>query len=80
MMIRRRVFEQLYTKHQFIFDQGFRDTEYFRALCGENEDEILTGFEGEDVHFCRIWREMGGQMYVNTNMRIGHIGEHIYNV
>jgi len=80
MMIRRSVFEQLYTKHQFVFDQGFRDTEYFRALCGEDEDEILTGFEGEDVHFCRIWREMKGQLFVKTNVKVGHIGEYVYNV
>jgi hypothetical protein len=78
MMIRRTVFEQLYTKHQFVFDQGFRDTEYFRLLCGDDEDEVMTGFEGEDVHLCRIWREMGGKLFVKTSVRLDHLGEHAY--
>jgi len=80
LLIRRTVFEQLYSKHQFVFDQGFRDTEYFQKLCGDFEDEVLTHFEGEDVHFCKIWHEMGGQMFVNTNVRVGHIGEKIYKI
>lgn len=80
MLIRRNVFEQLYTKHEFIFDQGFRDSEYYRALCGDEQDDIFTRFEGEDIHFCKIWREMGGKLFIKTDVRIGHIGEREYTV
>ena len=80
MLIRRNVFEQLYTKHEFIFDQGFKDSEYYNALCGNDIDETFTRFEGEDIHFCRIWREMGGKLFVKTDVRVGHIGEREYTV
>jgi hypothetical protein len=80
LLIQRNVFEQLYTKHEFIFDQGFRDSEYFKALWGNDGDELMARFEGEDCHFCKIWHEMGGKMFVNPNVRVGHIGEYVYNV
>ena len=80
LLIKRTVFEQLYTKHEFIFDQGFRDSEYFRKLWGNDGDELMARFEGEDCHFCRIWHEMGGKMFVKASVRVGHIGEHVYNV
>jgi hypothetical protein len=80
LMIRREVLERLYTKHEFIFDQGFRDTEYFRKLWGDEGDELLKRFEGEDIHFCRLWREMGGQLWAKTSVKVGHIGEQVYEI
>jgi hypothetical protein len=81
LMIRRDVFEQLYAKHEFIFDQGFRDTSDFRKLFGDTgEDEVQSYFEGEDVHLSKIWREMGGKIFVNTSVRVDHIGEKVYKI
>lgn len=80
LLVRRNVFTQLYTKHEFIFDQGFKDTEYCQMLWNNDGDELMMRFEGEDIHFCKIWREMGGKLFVNTSVRLGHIGEYQYTV
>lgn len=80
MMIQRNVFEQLYTKHKFIFDQGFRDNETTRKLWNNDGDELMQRFEGEDIYFCRIWREMGGKLFVKTSVKVGHLGEYMYSV
>ncbi len=79
LLIRRSVFERLYEKHEYVFDQGFRDTAWFQALfkAGERED-VATNFEGEDVHFSKIWREMGGQLFVKAGVQVGHVGERVY--
>jgi hypothetical protein len=80
LLIRRSVFERLYTKHRFVFDQGFRAPRDEIADLFETEDEIAESFEGEDTHFCRIWREMGGQIFVKPSVRLGHLGEHEYRI
>jgi hypothetical protein len=80
LMIQRNVFEQLYAKHEFIFDQGFKGTDYNKALWNNDGDEIMRRFEGEDINFCRIWREMGGKVFANTSVKIGHLGEYVYRV
>jgi len=29
---------------------------------------------GEDYSFCRRWREIGGQVWVNPEIKMGHVG------
>lgn len=77
MLLKRTVFEQLYEKHQFLFDQGYRPGRHNPFF---DEDPISNAFEGEDVNFCRIWREHGGKIYANTEVRVGHLGEFQYKV
>lgn len=79
LLIRRRVFERLYERHEHVFDQGFRDTAWFQALFKANErEDIATNFEGEDVHFSKLWRDMGGQLFVKAGVQVGHVGESVY--
>lgn len=77
MLIKRTVIEQLYQKHEFLFDQGFRKG---RPNPFFDVDPVSNNFEGEDVYFCKIWRELGGKLYANTEVRLGHIGEFEYKV
>lgn len=78
LMIRREVFEKMYRQHEFIFDQGFKDTSWFRAVFEASDDEVQSAFEGEDICFSRLWREMGGKMYVKADVKVGHIGTFDY--
>lgn len=77
MLVRRTVFEQLYEKHDFLFDQGFRPG---RHNYFTDPDPVSDAFEGEDVHFCQLWREHGGKLHANTEVRVGHLGEFQYRV
>lgn len=78
LMIRRHVFEEMYRQHEYIFDQGFKDTSWFRAVFEESSDTVQSDFEGEDICFSRLWREMGGKMYVKADVKVGHIGTFDY--
>ncbi len=78
LMIRRTVFERMYRQHEYIFDQGFKDTSWFKALFEASDDIVQSDFEGEDIHFSRLWRTMGGKMYVRADVKVGHIGSHDY--
>ncbi len=78
LLIRRSALEQLYKKHEHIFDQGFRDTRWFQNIHGTGKEPVLDAFEGEDVHFSKLWRDLGGKMYVLANVKVGHVGEYVY--
>ncbi len=69
LMIRRPVIEKMYKEVPYIFNQGFD--------MSKNES-VEDDFIGEDVHFCKLWRELGGKIHVNTKVRVGHIGEFEY--
>lgn len=71
VMIRRPVIERLYQEHAYIFNQGFFPS-------NDGAISVEEDFVGEDVEFCKKWRELDGDIYVNTKVRVGHIGEHDY--
>jgi hypothetical protein len=56
------------------FDQSQMVTEYFATSI--TPDGVLLS---EDYHFCRKWREMGGQVFAAPWVQIVHAGEYIFN-
>lgn len=44
---------------------------------GSNGERIV---EGEDYAFCRRWRELGGRIFTRTDVRLGHVGPHVYEL
>lgn len=34
--------------------------------------------EGEDYAFCRRWRSLGGQIFTRRDVRLGHVGSHVW--
>lgn len=49
-------------------------TEYF-ATSITNDGVLLS----EDYHFCRKWREMGGQVFAAPWVRVVHAGEYMFS-
>jgi hypothetical protein len=49
-------------------------TEYFATSI--TEDGILLS---EDYHFCRKWREMGGEVFAAPWVKVVHAGEYIFS-
>lgn len=72
LVVRRSAIEQMYEKVPYIFDQGFDKS--------NPPISIEEDFVGEDVTFCKVWRDLGGKIYVNTKVLVGHLGEFEYRI
>lgn len=70
LMIRRKVIEAMYAKQSYIFNQGFD--------LSKSPISIEEDFAGEDISFCRLWRGMGGKIWANLRVQVGHLGEFEY--
>lgn len=46
---------------------------YFAFQDSDLEEEV-----GEDIYFCKKAQKLGYEVWVDTTMQIGHIGEYIY--
>ena len=80
-MIRRAVFERLIAAHP---ERRFGRT---RVLAPEEERFCYDLFPlaaqggvyvGEDYGFCRLWRELGGEIWLNNTIQLGHHGPTCY--
>lgn len=84
MLIKRRVFEKLKPhvtqyRNSIIYDDARKDFTHpihyeFFGVCVKNS--LLLS---EDWFFCEKWREIGGQIYVDPSIRLGHIGQFTYS-
>lgn len=78
LLLRRSVFERLMPHTQTYEDvvQGNSVTGYdfFKVGVGENGK-----YTSEDYWFCNSWRKVGGRIFVNPYLRLGHIGTHTFN-
>lgn len=78
LLLRRSVFEKLKPHTQSYEDavQGKKVVgfDFFKVGVGENGK-----YTSEDYWFCNAWRKIGGKIFVNPYLRLGHIGMHTYN-
>ena len=42
-------------------------------------DPDYNRYLSEDFAFCRRWRDMGGRIFVDTECRLQHLGQHMYS-
>ena len=78
LLLKRKVFELL-QQHTPMYEdvvQGEKVSsyDYFRVGVGENGK-----YTSEDYWFCNEWRKIGGKIYVNPYLRLGHIGTYTFN-
>jgi len=82
MAIRRSVFEKMephcpkyaINGPDAQFDFKNMVSEYFATSI--TEEGILLS---EDYHFCRKWRDLGGEVYAAPWVRVDHAGEYIFS-
>jgi hypothetical protein len=78
LLLRRSVFEKL-APHTAVYEdviEGEKVTshDFFRVGVGPN-----GRYTSEDYWFCNEWRAIGGRIFVNPYLRLGHIGQHVFN-
>jgi len=74
MAISRKAMKKMFDKSPKYSDgatKGIRMVFDFDVKHGE--------LAGEDTFFCRNWRKCGGKVWVNTDIRLDHIGEKVYH-
>lgn len=77
MMISKKVVERIskivpeYINNQFD-NYGSKSKEFFSTMI---KDGILLS---EDHFFCEKWREVGGRIFVDTSIKLRHVGSYVY--
>jgi len=81
MLINRSVFRDLATAHADWKRPGPKDwpqaqrDNYFEFFAQEASE---SGEMSEDLVFCKRWRELGGDVWVDPEVRLGHVGAFTY--
>jgi len=83
MRIHRCVFEQMIEEHPDWKRPPLEDT---RDLSPDVQANLYNFFRndpnggsgGEDYAFCQAWNEMGGKVWINPSIELGHVGEMNY--
>ena len=64
----------------------YKDSEYItkeenpEILYGLFEDKVIDGrFYGEDIIFCKKWKEMGGRIWIDPKIDLIHVGVKHYD-
>lgn len=71
MKIKRSVFERMGPSRPWFFDKIYPTTLFFdRPTPGEDHTRW-----GGDIDFCNRWREMGGKLYADEELRLGHVAK-----
>ena len=83
MMIKREVFEKLsevvpsYTNDVTDLAGNMKNDEikeFFTTSIEPGTNRLLS----EDYHFCRIWRENGGQIFAAPWAHLAHVGSYVF--
>jgi hypothetical protein len=83
MLIHRRVFEGIATAYpglRYGGDHAMRRGEgeapanvaFFDTMIADGE------YLPEDYSFCRRWRDIGGEIWIDLDSRFSHVGSHVY--
>lgn len=83
MMIKRNVIESLqkaYPSTKYIDDIGFLNKEEEKNAFALFDTSVEYGhYLSEDWLFCERWKSIGGQIFADVTIELGHIGTDIFN-
>jgi hypothetical protein len=63
----------------FVMGDSLSQSPYRYALFSSLLDEKLGVFLSEDYSFCRRWTDMGGEIWVDLQSRLKHVGPLIFD-
>lgn len=83
MLIKREVIEKMFTYYHHLWyrsnlhlDPAYDPYMYSLFDTSISDDKIYLS---EDYTFCKRWRDMGEDIWVNTQVKLGHSGYHTFN-
>jgi hypothetical protein len=85
MLIKREVFEKLMTSVPCYINNSrdlggvLEPDAHVYEFFGTSIDPVHKVLLSEDYHFCRLWREAGGSIYVAPWVKLQHIGTHQFD-
>jgi hypothetical protein len=84
MLIRRRVFERMaasYPALRYGGDHAMRPGETERNVKHAFFDTMIADGEHlpEDYSFCKRWRDIDGEIWIDLESRFSHVGSYVYN-
>lgn len=71
MKIRRHVLEAMASERPWYFDKIYPT----HLVFNRSEPDAEHTRWGGDLDFCRRWREMGGRIYADEELRLGHVAK-----
>jgi hypothetical protein len=83
MLVKRRVFEKMtesYPELHYKNDSSIdgRYNKYCYALWDTMIDPTDRRYLSEDYTFCRRWQNLGGEIWVDPNTKLNHVGSYTY--
>jgi len=86
MMIKREVFEKLAEKYperktvnKQLVGNRVQTMEKGWYTFFESAQDPENGYLGEDISFCRLWTNIGGKIYADTQTPLTHFGSHAFH-
>lgn len=73
MKIKRHVLEKVATQSKVYLDKEDDTPQVFERITGDDKTRW-----GGDISFCNKWRALGGKLYADTEIRLGHSATVIY--
>jgi len=84
MCIKRKVFDRLVARYPELkyvpdwpkgtYPEGGVHYRFFDVMVDKETGRYLS----EDYGFCRLWEALGGEIYVDANSNLSHLGERTY--
>jgi hypothetical protein len=84
MVVKRHVFTQMMERYPHLNytpdgppnnPQAHLHWRFFDCMVDPDSGRYLS----EDFAFCRLWRDIGGKVWVDLDCRLGHLGQHMFN-
>jgi len=84
MLIKRNVFEKFinnYPEIKYINDINIDDqlSNEFYAFFDTSINEISKRYLSEDYTFCRMWQKIGGDIWLDPNIKLNHVGQYVFS-
>jgi len=86
MLIKREVFEKLAEKYperktvnKQLVGNKVETMEKGWYTFFETAQDPENGYLGEDISFCRLWTNIGGKIYADTQTPLTHFGSHAFH-
>lgn len=82
MMIKRQVFKRMMTAYpdlQYVSDSDYSDNLGFHYRFFDcSVDPQSRRYLSEDYHFCHLWKNIGGKIFVDAQSSLSHQGAKLY--